>query len=59
MRVELLGWAASRVRAAAGWRWRYLLDLRRAFIDEVEKRVRLLGTYVGNELVDVDGVSLA
>ena len=38
---------------------RYLLDLRRTPIDEVEKRVRIIGTYVGNELVDVDGVALA
>ncbi len=37
---------------------RYLLDLRRTPIDEVEKRVRVIGTYVGDELVDVDGVAL-
>jgi len=37
---------------------RFALDLRRTPIDEVEKRVRLVGTYVGSVLVDVDGVSL-
>jgi hypothetical protein len=37
---------------------RYALDLRRTPIDEVEKRVMLIGTYVGGDLVDVDGVSL-
>ena len=37
---------------------RFALDLRRTPIDEVEKRVRLVGTYVGSDLVDVDGVSL-
>ena len=37
---------------------RFALDLRRTPIDEVEKRVRLVGTYVGADLVDVDGVSL-
>ena len=37
---------------------RFALDLRRTPIDEVEKRVRLIGTYVGSDLVDVDGVSL-
>ena len=37
---------------------RFLLDLRRTPIDEVEKRVRVVGTYVGNDLVDVDGIAL-
>jgi hypothetical protein len=37
---------------------RFVLDLRRTPVDEVEKRVRLVGTYVGGDLVDVDGVSL-
>jgi len=37
---------------------RFALDLRRTPVDEVEKRVRLVGTYVGSDLVDVDGVSL-
>jgi hypothetical protein len=37
---------------------RFALDLRRTPIDQVEKRVRLVGTYVGSDLVDVDGVSL-
>ena len=37
---------------------RFTLDLRRTPVDEVEKRVRLVGTYVGSDLVDVEGVSL-
>ncbi len=37
---------------------RFALDLRRTPIDEAEKRVRLIGTYVGDDLVDVDGVAL-
>jgi len=37
---------------------RFALDLRRTPVGEVEKRVRLIGTYVGSDLVDVDGVSL-
>ena len=37
---------------------RFTLDLRRTPIDEVEKRVKLIGTYVGPDLIDVDGVSL-
>ncbi|WP_420139671.1 DUF5818 domain-containing protein [Sphingomonas sp.] len=37
---------------------RFALDLRRTPIDEVEKRVKLIGTYVGADLIDVDGVSL-
>ena len=36
----------------------YRLDLRRTPVDEVEKRVRVIGTYVGDDLVEVDGVSL-
>jgi hypothetical protein len=37
---------------------RFRLDLHRTPVDEVEKRVRLIGTYVGDDLVDVDGVAL-
>ena len=37
---------------------RYLLNLPRTPIDEVGKRVRLIGTYVGEDHVDVDGVRL-
>lgn len=37
---------------------RFALDLRRTPIDQVEKRVKLVGTYVGADLIDVDGVSL-
>ena len=38
---------------------RFLLDLRRAPVDEVSKRVRVIGKLVGQDFVDVDGVSLA
>jgi hypothetical protein len=38
---------------------RYQLDLHRVPIDEVEKRVRVVGTLVSEHLVDVDGVSAA
>lgn len=37
---------------------RYRLDLRRMPVDEVEKRVRIVGTLVADDQVDVDGVSL-
>lgn len=37
---------------------RYQLDLHRVPVDEVEKRVRIVGTLVTDTLVDVDGVSL-
>lgn len=38
---------------------RYRLDLHRVPVDEVEKRVRIVGTLVAEDLVDVDGVSIA
>jgi hypothetical protein len=38
---------------------RYQLDLHRVPVDEVEKRVRIVGTLVAEGLVDVDGVSIA
>jgi hypothetical protein len=44
------------LRRDAGGRLR--LDLHRTPVDEVEKRVRLIGTFVGDDLVDVEGVSL-
>ena len=37
---------------------RFLLDLRRTPVDDVEQRVRVVGTHVGDALVGVDGVSL-
>jgi hypothetical protein len=37
---------------------RYRLDLRRTPVDEVEKRVRVIGVYAGDGSVDVDGVAL-
>lgn len=37
---------------------RYRLDLHRTPVDEVEKRVRVIGTLVDEAVVDVDGVSL-
>jgi len=48
--------AAFVLRRDAGGRYR--LDLPRTPIDEVGKRVRLIGTYMGDDLVDADGVSL-
>lgn len=38
---------------------RYLLALPRTPVDLVEKRVRLVGTLVGDDLVDADGVAPA
>lgn len=38
---------------------RYRLDLHRVPIDEIEKRVRIVGTLVAEGLIDVEGVSLA
>lgn len=35
---------------------RLRLDLRRTPIDEVEHQVRVIGTFVGDDRVDVDGV---
>jgi hypothetical protein len=37
---------------------RFRLDLRRTPVDEVEKRVRVIGFYAGDDTVDVDGVAL-
>lgn len=37
---------------------RFRLDLRRTPVDEVEKRVRVIGVYAGADLVEVDGVAL-
>ncbi|RYF19753.1 MAG: hypothetical protein EOO77_09445 [Oxalobacteraceae bacterium] len=38
---------------------RYLLELQRTPVDLVEKRVRLVGTLVGPDLVNADGVTPA
>ena len=38
---------------------RYQLELHRTPVDEVEKRVRLVGTLVGADLVNADSVILA
>lgn len=38
---------------------RYELELHRAPVDLVEKRVRLIGTLVGPDLVNADGVAPA
>ncbi|GAO78119.1 DUF5818 domain-containing protein [Sphingopyxis sp. C-1] len=43
------------LRRDLGGRWR--LDLRRTPVDHVEKRVRITGTLVGDDLVEVDGVA--
>jgi hypothetical protein len=37
---------------------RFRLDLRRTPVDEIEKRVRVIGVYAGDDLVDADGVAL-
>ncbi len=38
---------------------RYQLELQRTPVDLVKKRVRLVGTIVGADLVSADGVALA
>ena len=45
------------LRRDLGGRWR--LDLHRVPVDHVEKRVRITGVIVGENLVDVDGVAPA
>lgn len=45
------------LRRDLGGRWK--LDLHRVLVDHVEKRVRIIGTLVAADLVDVDGVSAA
>ena len=37
---------------------RFLLDLGRVPVDEVEKRVRVIGVYAGDDRVEADGVAL-
>jgi hypothetical protein len=48
--------ASFALRRDAGGRFR--LDLHRVPVDEVEKRVRIRGVLVADNLVDVDGVAL-
>lgn len=36
----------------------YLLTLPRIPVDEVEKQVRVIGYYAGNDMVDVEGIQL-
>ncbi|WP_407695104.1 DUF5818 domain-containing protein [Sphingopyxis fribergensis] len=43
------------LRRDLGGRWR--LDLHRVPIDHIEKRVRVTGVIVGEDLVDVDGIA--
>lgn len=43
------------LRRDLGGRWK--LDLHRVPVDHIEKRVRITGTVVGEDLVDVDGVA--
>lgn len=38
---------------------RYRLELQRTPVDLIEKRVRLIGTMVGPDLVNADGVAAA
>ncbi|EZP55817.1 MULTISPECIES: DUF5818 domain-containing protein [Sphingomonas] len=45
------------LRRDAGGRWE--LELHRTPVDLVEKRVRLVGTLVGPQLVNADGVAPA
>lgn len=49
--------AAFYLRRDAGGR--YELELQRTPIDLVEKRVRLIGTMIGADLVNADGVAPA
>ena len=60
-KIDETGWllrdgSSYYLRRDAGGRFR--LDLRRTPIDEVNKQVRVIGIYVGDDLVDVEGVSL-
>ena len=43
------------LRRDLGGRWR--LDLHRVPVDHIERRVRITGIVVGEDLVDVDGVA--
>jgi len=43
------------LRRDLGGRWR--LDLHRVPVDHIEKRVRITGIVVGEDLIDVDGVA--
>lgn len=45
------------LRRDHGGRWR--LDLHRVPVDHIEKRVRITGIIVGDNLVDVEGVAPA
>lgn len=45
------------LRRDLGGRWQ--LDLHRVPVDHIEKRVRITGVVVGDNLVDVDGVAPA
>jgi hypothetical protein len=37
----------------------FLLELRRVPVDEVEKRVRVIGIHAGGGLIEVEGIQLA
>lgn len=43
------------LRRDLGGRWK--LDLHRVPVDQVEKRVRITGVVVSEDLIDVDGVA--
>jgi hypothetical protein len=45
------------LKADDGARWR--LVLHRVPVDQVEKRVRVIGTHAGDDIIEADGVSLA
>lgn len=52
----LLGEAGGfSLRRDLGGHWK--LDLHRLRVDHIEKRVRITGPIVGEDLIDVDGVS--
>lgn len=44
------------LKADDGARWR--LVLHRVPVDQVEKRVRVLGVHAGGDIIEADGVSL-
>ena len=54
-RLVRAGGGFALVRDAGG---RFLLDLHRMPVDEVEKRVRVVGRYAGDGMVEVAGVAL-
>lgn len=54
-RLVRVGGGFALIRDVGG---RFLLDLNRTPVDEVEKRVRVVGSYAGGGIVEVAGVAL-